>query len=220
MNKVTILSLSLALVAGSVILQVQPAEAAPWGVNRRQANQQSRIYNGVRNNSLTGREAYRLQQQQFALNRKEQRFRASGNGLSASERARLQHQQNQLSQNIYHQKHDGQGWDPNPGWNNHPNWNNGPGPNPGGWGNYRGVNARQETQQNRLSQGVQSGQLTPTEYNRLQNQQSNLAAQEARFRDSGNGLNMHERAILDARQDALSRNINRQVHDGQAIPPQ
>ncbi len=257
MNKVTLMSLSLALISGSIVLTIQPSEARQWGngVNGTQRRQHSRIHNGVGNGSLTRREASRLGRQQSALNRQERFYRATGNGLSSKERARLQHQQNQLSQNIYHQKHDGQdrmpgpanGWGNPPGsgfgnppgtsWGNHPghgfnppghgpgnppgtSWGNPPGQGPGNppgtnWGNYKGVNGRQQTQQERLTNGLQSGNLTQKEYDRLENQQANLAQREAHYRASGNGLSMAERAKLDAQQDALSRNIRRQANDGQ-----
>ena len=241
MNKVTFLSLSLALIAGSIVLTLQPAEARHWGngVNGRQAHQQSRISNGMGSGSLTRRESGRLERQQQALNKQERFYRSTGSGLSNKERARLEHEQNQLSQNIYHQKHDGQDRNPGPGngWGNPPghgpgnppgnSWGNPPGSGPGNppgtnWNNgnhfnnyNRGVNARQENQQDRLTNGLQSGQLTQQEYARLENQQSNLAAQEARLRASGNGLNPAERARLEAEQDALSRNIHRQANDGQ-----
>lgn len=250
MNKVTLLSLSLALLSGSIVLTLQPAEARHWGngVNGRQAHQQSRIYRGIGNGSLTGREASRLGRQQSALKRQEGYYRSTGNGLNTRERAKLEREQNQLSQNIYHQKHDGQDRNPGPGngwgnppghgignppgtsWGNPPghgfgnppgtNWGNPPGHgfgNPPGtnWGNYKGVNARQDNQQDRLTNGLQSGQLTQKEYDRLQNQQGNLAEREARMRESGNGLSLAERARLDAQQDALSRSIRRQANDGQ-----
>jgi len=265
MNKVTLMSLSLALVAGSIVLDLQPAQARHWGngVNGRQARQHARIYNGVNNGTLTGRESARLRRQQAALNRQEHFYRSTGNGLNSRERAKLQHQQNQLSQNIYNQKHDGQDRNPGPGngWGNPPghgpgnppgtNWGNPPGQGPGNppgtswgnppgqgpgnppgtsWGNppghgpgnppgtnwnYRGVNARQDNQQDRIYNGVQSGELTQREHDRLQSQQESLAAREARMRASGGGLSLTERAKLDAQQDALSRNIARQKHDGQ-----
>lgn len=217
MNKVTLMSLSLALVAGSIVLDVEPAQARDWGngVNGRQARQHARIYNGVKNGSLTGRESARLIRQQAALNRQERFYRSTGNGLNNRERARLQHQQNQLSQNIYNQKHDGQDRNPGPGngWGNPPG--HGPGNPPGTNWNYRGVNARQDNQQDRIYNGVQSGELTQREHDRLQSQQESLAAREARMRASGGGLSLTERAKLDAQQDALSRNIARQKHDGQ-----
>lgn len=252
MNKVTLMSLSLALITGSVVLNLQPADArhGHMGVNGRQARQQSRIGNGIGNGSLTRREAGRLERQQSALNRQEQFYRSTGNGLSNRERARLEREQNQLSQNIYHQKHDGQDRNPGPanGWGNPPghgpgnppgtswgnppghgpgnppgtNWGNPPGQGPGNppgtsWNNHnRGVNRRQDNQQDRIYNGVQNGSLTQNEYDRLQNQQSKLAAQEARLRASGDGLSPAERARLEAEQDALSRNIHRQKNDGQS----
>ncbi len=220
MNKVTLMSLSLALICGSVVLNLQPAEARHWGmgVNGRQARQQARIGNGISNGSLSRREAGRLERQQAALNRQEQFYRSTGNGLSNKERARLEREQNQLSQNIYHQKHDGQDRNPGPGngWGNPPG--QGPGNPPGtSWNNYNhGVNWRQDHQQDRIYNGVQNGSLTQKEYDRLENQQANLAAQEARFRASGNGLSPSERARLEAEQDALSRNIHWQKNDGQS----
>jgi hypothetical protein len=266
MNKVTLMSFSLALITGSIVGILQPAEAKNWGtgVNGRQARQHSRINNGIGNGSLTGREARRLNMQQRALNKQEQFYRSTGGGLNNWERNKLEREQNQLSHNIYNQKHDGQDRNPGPGngwgnppghgignppgttWGNPPgrgpwnppgtNWGNPPGVgygnppgtswgnppgvgpyNPPGtnWGNYKGVNARQENQQERLTNGLQNGSLTQKEYDRLQKQQSSLANLEAKYRDSGNGLNPYERARLDAAQDSLSRNINRQAHDGQ-----
>ncbi|MBS1955927.1 MAG: hypothetical protein JST89_17210 [Cyanobacteria bacterium SZAS-4] len=79
----------------------------------------------------------------------------------------------------------------------------------------RGVNARQDRQQDRINQGVQSGQLTGHEAAELQRQQNALKEQEARMRASGNGLSQGERDRLEREQNALSRNIYRQENDGQ-----
>lgn len=77
-------------------------------VNKRQRNQQNRIYNGINSGTLNRREAYRLEQQQYRINRLEQRFRKSGNGLSWRERYILDNRQDRASRNIYGQKHDAQ----------------------------------------------------------------------------------------------------------------
>lgn len=77
-------------------------------VNKRQINQQGRIYNGINSGELTRREAYRLQRQQYNINRTEQRFRRSGSGLSWRERYILDNRQDRASRNIYRQKHDRQ----------------------------------------------------------------------------------------------------------------
>ena len=79
-----------------------------WQVNKRQTHQQGRIYNGINSGELTRRESYRLQREQYQINRMEQRFRRSGEGLSARERVRLAREQNQASRHIYRQKHDEQ----------------------------------------------------------------------------------------------------------------
>lgn len=78
------------------------------GINDRQQNQRQRIGQGVRSGELTARETVRLAREQVQINRMEQRFRASGDGLSTRERVRLQHELNQASWHIYRQKHDRQ----------------------------------------------------------------------------------------------------------------
>ena len=79
-----------------------------YGVNNRQARQQARIRDGVKDGELTNREAYRLEKRQAQLANREARMRASGNGLTPYERARLEKQQNQLSRDIHNQKNDAQ----------------------------------------------------------------------------------------------------------------
>ena len=84
MNRLHISALSLAVLLGLATAVSQPAEAYRNGVNNRQQRQQNRIYSGVQNGQLNRRETSRLGRQQYALNQKEARYRASGNGLSQS----------------------------------------------------------------------------------------------------------------------------------------
>lgn len=107
MSKLIATALLLGAVSSS-LFSLLPAEAKGWGVNAREARQQRRICNGVQNGSLTGREAGRMERRQAKLDRQENRMRASGGGLSNKERARLEHEQNNLSRGIYNNKHDGQ----------------------------------------------------------------------------------------------------------------
>lgn len=81
----------------------------PGGINGRQQNQRQRIKQGVRSGELTGRETGRLVAEQVHINRMENRFRSSGDGLSNRERVRLHRELNQSSRHIYRQKHDSQG---------------------------------------------------------------------------------------------------------------
>lgn len=103
MKRFAIAAISFALLLGFV-----PLAEAKGRINNRQCRQQGRIYQGVSNGALTRRETGRLARQQRQLAMREQRMRSSGNGLTASERYRLERQQDNLSQNIYSQKHDGQ----------------------------------------------------------------------------------------------------------------
>ena len=199
MNHKILATLSLALVAAAVTADVQPAFAWKYGVNKRQGFQQNRIQSGIGNGSLNAREAHRLNRQENKLNRQEARFRASGNGLSNSERARLEREQNQISQNIYNQKHDA----PNR-WNSGNNHHN---------GQYYNVNQNQRNQDQRISQGIQSGELTGREAGRLEAQQGRFAVKEAEMRQDG--LTFKERRKLDAYQDQMSQNIYNQKHDAQ-----
>ncbi len=77
-------------------------------INQRQENQQNRIAQGIKSGQLNPREAARLKRQETHLNRVESRYRKSGNGLSPSERARLQRDLNRESRRIHTQRHDGQ----------------------------------------------------------------------------------------------------------------
>lgn len=75
---------------------------------------------------------------------------------------------------------------------------------------------RQANQQQRINQGVRSGELTRAETARLQKQKANLHRQIVRDRADGAGLTPAERARIDAQQDALSRRIARQKNDRQS----
>lgn len=222
MNMKVLASLSMAVLATSLIGSDAEAKPYKYGVNARQQRQANRIMTGVGNGSLNGREAYRLTKQQAALNRTEARYRASGNGLNPMERARLENRQNQLSQNIYQQKHDGQDRIPGNGpfTGNGPYPGNGPFPGGPGTGNpYRpagqlyDINKTERNQDQRIYNGIRSGELTPAEAARLNNQQSRFDAKEAQMRQ--NGLTTGERIKLDNMQDRMSQSIYNQKHDAQ-----
>ena len=80
-----------------------PAEAR---INERQKAQKHRIIHGVKNGSLTWREAHRLGHQQAHIARYERRARKGG--LTWRERARIERKQDKASRSIWRQKHDRQ----------------------------------------------------------------------------------------------------------------
>jgi len=95
-----------ALALGTVLALGGIAQAGT--INRREHRQVHRIAEGVRSGQLTRRETARLLAEQAYIRAEEYRFRHSGNGLSARERLRLQHDLNRASRDIYRQTHDAQ----------------------------------------------------------------------------------------------------------------
>jgi hypothetical protein len=77
------------------------------------------------------------------------------------------------------------------------------------------INQRQNHQQQRIAKGISSGRLTPHETIRLERQQRHIARYEARNCADGGGLNVRERARIEAKQDRASARIYRQKHDRQ-----
>jgi ABC-type microcin C transport system permease subunit YejB len=101
------LAMSFSAVAVALAIAPAAAQAAPWQpINQRQANLEQRIDQGVRSGELTRNEARRLRSEFAALDRLEMRYRRSGGGLDARERADLDRRFDRLSAEIRLQKHD------------------------------------------------------------------------------------------------------------------
>ena len=78
-------------------------------IDKRQANQQHRIAEGIENGTLTPRETATLERQEARINQLEARMCQDGDGLSPKERAELNRLLNTESHRIYAAKHDGRG---------------------------------------------------------------------------------------------------------------
>ena len=75
-------------------------------IQQRKENQQDRIANGVSNGSLTPHETANLEHKEAGLNHEIRRDRRqNGGNLTNKEKAQVNRQQNQLSRNIYRDKH-------------------------------------------------------------------------------------------------------------------
>ena len=75
------------------------------------------------------------------------------------------------------------------------------------------INGRQYRQQQRIFNGVKSGELTGRETYRLERREGRIASYEARSRADGGGLSGRERYRIERMQDRTSRSIYRQKHD-------
>lgn len=180
--------LAFAAAAGALAFAA-PAAAQTWQtINQRQAALESRINAGVENGSLTRDEAGRLRSEFRDLEALEGRYRASGDGLSSSERADLDRRFDALSARIHDQRHDN---------------------------DWISINQRQATLDARIDAGVRDGSLTRDEAGRLRSQFNDLVRLESQYRASGGGLSDSERRDLDGRFDTLSARIADQRHDNQ-----
>ena len=80
------------------------------------------------------------------------------------------------------------------------------------------VDTRQAHQDQRIEQGVASGQLTARETRRLEREQQHIARVETRAKADGQ-VTPQERKRLHHLQDRASRDIHRQKHDAQVTAP-
>src|SRR5579862_917720 len=146
------------LAAGTVALaqDQSPTTSDPQPkteVGQRKENQQDRIAQGVKSGQLTAGETANLETKEAAINGETRADRAANGGkLTAAEKAQVNRQQNQLSKQIYQDKHNA---------------------NTAHYGNNE-VGQRRENQQDRIAQGIKSGQLTAGETAKLENQQRGI----------------------------------------------
>ncbi len=92
------------LAAALVVSLSVPAFAAE--VDRRQANQQARIADGVESGQLTPRETAHLERREAKTRREIRRDRAANGGtLTRAERAKINREENRTSRQIYRAKH-------------------------------------------------------------------------------------------------------------------
>jgi hypothetical protein len=81
------------------------------------------------------------------------------------------------------------------------------------------IKRRAENQQDRIAQGIKSGELTPREAARLERGEARLNREVRDMReDNGGHLTARERVRVNRQQNRLSRRIYRQKHDAQTQP--
>jgi len=175
-----------------------PAAKPKPAVGQRKENQQDRIAQGVQSKQLTAGETANLETKEAAINGETKADRAANGGkLTAVEKKQINGQQNQLSKQIYKDKHNA---------------------NTAHYGNNK-VGQRKENQQDRIAQGVKSGQLTAGETAKLENQQKGINQQVAAERKANGGtLLASEKKQVNKEQNAASKNIYRKKHNAKTSP--
>jgi len=193
--RISIFGSALAMLALPVV--AQNSSSAPTGqtIQQRKENQQDRIGQGVQSGELTAGEAANLEKKEATVNQEERDMRKLDNGkLTASDKKTLNQQQNQLSNQIYKDKHNSAMQNTNP---------------------KSEVGKRAENQQDRIAQGVKSGQLTAGEAAHLESNEARIN-KEVRTDRAANGgkLTPQERAQVNRQQNRTSHQIYRDKHNG------
>ena len=175
-----------------------PAATPKTEVGQRKENQQDRIANGVKSGQLTAGETSNLETKEAAINGETRADRAANGGkLTAAEKKQVNGQQNQLSKQIYNDKHNA---------------------NTAHYGNNE-VGQRRENQQDRIAQGVKSGQLTAGETAKLENQQKGINQQVKADRAANGGkLTPGEKKQVNKEQNGASKNIYNKKHNANTQP--
>ncbi len=176
----------------------QPATAAMDSVNGRRYNQQGRIANGVSSGRLNAGETGRLENREANVNHEVHADRqANGGTLTPQERQQVNQRQNNINHSIYNDKH------------NAANAN---------YGNNE-VGARRYDQQQRVAQGVRSGQMAPAEAARAEQNQRNINGQvNAERRANGGTLTPGERNNINRQQNHAGHEIRAEKHNEKAAP--
>jgi hypothetical protein len=186
------------LMAGTVAFaQDQPATSPDpkpkTKVGQRKENQQDRIAQGVKSGQLTPGETANLENKEAAINGETKADRAANGGkLTPAEKAKVNRQQDRLSKQIYDDKHNAA--------TQH-------------YGNNE-VDKRRENQQDRIAQGVKSGQLTAGETAKLENQEKGINQQVKADRAANGGkLTAGEKAQVNKEQNQESKKIYNKKHN-------
>jgi len=175
-----------------------PAATPKPTIAQRKENQQDRIANGVKSGQLTAGETANLETKEAAINGETKADRAANGGkLTAAEKAQINKQQNGVSKQIYADKHNA---------------------NTQHYGNNK-VDQRRENQQDRIAQGIKSGQMTAGEAAKAENQQKGINQQVKADRAANGGkLTTGEKAQVNKEQNAASKSIYNKKHNAKTQP--
>jgi len=176
----------------------RPTYAAMDSVNGRRYNQQGRIAQGVGSGQLTAGETKNLETREAGLNKEIHNDRsANGGTLTPQERQQVNQQQNNLSKSIYNDKHNA---------------------NTAQYGNNE-VGQRRENQQDRIANGIKSGQMSPSEAAKAEKHEQNINRHIAADRAANGGkLTSQEKRNINARQNNASRQIYNEKHNEKTAP--
>ena len=191
------ISVSAMAVAMGVLFSATAFAQTAGSEVQRDINQQKRIEQGLQSGQLTTQEASKLEREESKVEKMESKALKDGQ-LNAKEKNRIERAQNQVSKDIYREKHDVQTGNPNSVSSQR----------------MQADVQRNINQQQRIKQGIQSGELTNKEVGKLEHGQSKVNRSEARAGADGQIAAAEQRGIQH-NENRQSRRIYKQKHDAQ-----
>ncbi len=173
------------------------AQTTAASTTQRDVNQQTRIENGLKDGSLTTREAAKLEGEQSRVDRLQAKDLKDGK-LSPAERARLNTAQNKVSRDIAAEKHNAAVGNPSSASSKR----------------MQADVARNVNQEKRIEQGLQSGSLTKHEAGKLEAGQARVDRKEARAGSDGH-VGAAEQRNIQRTENRQSKRIHHEKHDAQ-----
>jgi hypothetical protein len=192
-NKNTFLAIALML-GGAGFAQAQEQGAAV--ATQRDADQQQRIEQGLQSGQLNTREAGQLERQEQHIDRQEAHDLKQGGALSPQEKNRINREQNQVSRNIANDKHNGVTGNPNSASSQR----------------LQADVQRNATQQQRIADGVNSGQLSNKEAGHLEGGQTRVNRAEANAAANGH-VGAAEQARVQGKENRQSNRVYDKKHN-------
>jgi hypothetical protein len=191
MNR-TLLATALSLACAGAFAQTTAATTT-----QRDVNQQTRIENGLKDGSLSTKEAAKLEKEESHVDHLQAKDLKDGK-LSAAERAQLNAAQNKVSKDIAADKHNAVTGNPNSASSKR----------------MQADVARNVDQQKRIESGIQNGSLTNHEASKLERGQAHVDRKEARAAANGH-VSKGEQAGVQRSENRQSDRIFTQKHDAQ-----
>ena len=189
MNRVIAVLLLAGSVSGTALAQSTASET------QRDVDQQQRIEQGLQSGQLSSKEAGQLEHKEQQIDRTEAHAMQDGT-LSPAEKARIQHEQNQASRAIYRDKHNAVHGNPNSASSQR----------------MQADVQRNVNQQQRINQGVRSGQLTNRETGALERGQAHTDRAEANAAANGH-VGAGEQARIQDKENAQSQRVHNKKHN-------
>ena len=194
--KIGLATLIAAAFAAPVFSQTNTPTPTPTATDiQRNVNQQQRIEDGLKSGQLNTREAGKLERGEAKVEKMEANAEKNGT-VSAREQRRITAAQNRESKAIYNQKHDAQVGNPTSASSQR----------------MQADVQRNVNQQQRVEQGVQSGELKNKEVAKLERGQARVDRTTARAAADGH-VGAAEQSRIQAREDRQSARIYRKKHN-------